>query len=1598
MNIDDLKKLAPADAIKKAAEYAGVPPSVLDGIWRVESGRGTNKGPSRAGAVGDFQIMPATQQLLEKKLGRKFDASNFYDSLVMSAEHIKDDLAREGNIADALRAYNAGPDRKRWNNPETQAYASKVLATDVPEYTPGLQADDGKMPAKLERKGDGSGMPKTAAAATAIGFLRPVSGPGQAPGEFEAQAVKDQATAQAAEKERQETGFLDTSREIFQSSGLSAAIMTLLTRESNPPTPGFKVPEEKLVGLTVDQAAHVLSATNEKDMERYLFEVDAEKESMRRAGLNGPWFALAAGVFAGLPEAVVTGAGVARTMSLAGYGSRMAAAAGNTQRAVALSAVENVGGNILTTALEDALTHRVSVMDYAFAAGAGTLAFGLDAPFKLRDAATALEVRTRAAAIERQVAMARQAEANLGPAATPEQLRAEISRLESEEIAGQINTSTAPVDSSRRLLSEDVNAALSGEIEVVSRKSAVDGISDDTAPEMLPGGYGVLDLDRERLIRWDGEQVRVDDKLKYLGFDPDEVRAGVPGIRTTVDIPKEFVDTAGWLQRTFGKDMQILLTRTDSKDVGIYGSATPLGKGTVLVKLDVNQPRAMQTLLHEIGHAVMMTQWGKVADRMGARLESFLKEFRELYVAGDPKKAALMRGAVSSPYTPQVVWNPAADKAGTTMFDIMRGAFDQLGNKVTPTLRRVEKSARTYTPNADEMLAEGFAKYIEASVSGNNKKWAPVAMPAPLVDFVNRMFKMVKSIYDYAMKNDLIAPDTRLVEIFEAIRKVNRAEETKQARVAAGLAPDRDIEVVTREAQATGFDESRYGINLMPEATPMQRAEKKAMIELYERASNADAPWNNIDPKFVSSLTDNNLVQLGSTGLLLLKSQNPVARMIAHELLESTTGATGRHSTAALAKHLVERKLMGNIVNELQDNFGQWATAAGYSLHERWLKPEAWDRFNVAVAEHIESIRTGRQPSDNVHIQNAALRMQGVWERMRHAQINAKTLGYAALPETSAGYMPHRMSPAKLRNLTQPQEQAIHSALVDQFVTVEGWDLSFSANLASKYLDAIRTRANGGYNAPLGAQDTGAAELIRRALEDMGMSEDEVAAQMNRYTKGGASHTKKRLNLDLLKEYNDGAGGTFRLLDLYETDQLGLVRQQVGRVSGEVALARHGIMGRPGLKVLRKALDFGDTNGKVQPKEVGAFDQVAAEFLGDPFGQANKAMDRLQQLNSLARLGGMGITQFAEYINMAMHVGAWRTLSSIGDAMRLRKEVKALAKGQAVDNPILNSLEFMGGAEFGTDAYKMVFPFDRPDLQYQINTGDTITVFDRLLRGGSHLQGKLSFWRTIHSVQQRGAAEQIVHKALRYIRDGAESKALDDMGINEALRNRIQMQLDTAATWEGGRLASFDVTKLDPADGRAFIEAVHRGSAQMIQGTFIGETGKWAHDGWLRLLSQFRTFSITAVEKQWGRQRASRGIYTALAMTLGAMSIAIPIHLARVYAMSAGRPDREEYIKKQTEWDVLGRASMNYIATSGLAGDFIDALSAVSGVGAPQGGRNSGGQEFVGSVVLPAAGLVDDVWKGVQNTRDGTDPHQLLKAMPFSNLPMFKVLINHMAD
>ncbi|MGT2471671.1 lytic transglycosylase domain-containing protein [Paraburkholderia terrae] len=82
---------------------------------------------SDAGAMGLAQVMPDTLAALEKQLGRKLNPYDPHDAVVIQREVMRQNMAKFGNLPDALRAYNKGWDRSKWDNPETRAYAPAIM-------------------------------------------------------------------------------------------------------------------------------------------------------------------------------------------------------------------------------------------------------------------------------------------------------------------------------------------------------------------------------------------------------------------------------------------------------------------------------------------------------------------------------------------------------------------------------------------------------------------------------------------------------------------------------------------------------------------------------------------------------------------------------------------------------------------------------------------------------------------------------------------------------------------------------------------------------------------------------------------------------------------------------------------------------------------------------------------------------------------------------------------------------------------------------------------------------------------------------------------------------------------------------------------------------------------------------------------------------------------------------------------------------------------------------------------------------------------------------------------------------------------------------
>lgn len=1369
---------------------------------------------------------------------------------------------------------------------------------------------------------------------------------------------------------------------------------------------GFVPPEKYLVGVGEEELQERQEARGTSELMAIVGRQEAERERVGVLMSGG----LAQGLALGMGAEVLSLTGVLGGFGAARGAMRMAAMAelANTSR---LGVIGNaVKINLATgTAVEGAqqlLNQRFDPTNLFIQAGADIFTAGVFANIDYGRAIN--QQRMVEDAVTHEAATFERATANLPDGAAPELIETEFQRLRHAELSDPLREAITPTGANRKLMdhpddieADDLAQEAAGAARVAdapttsSSTQAAAVEASDAAQWQFKTLDDVADVWESGSVRWEnpatGEKAvanatgpmratydNIVNKVTNGEFPdyaairnlPDGVTVTravaanaqlAPAVTALTELANEYL----------GKGAKVLfgdgtLKANENGVISSIGNTHVIGvtpavrSGESLAYLPV---RIGHATLHELGHAIVHQHLKSAPVDLIEKINKDYLEFVNLAAKGDPV-AIERRYAMNNPASEQV-------QLKTTDYNVSR----------------------------DEWMAEQYVKHLQnRMVNGDMGK-----LSRGVIETVLDGIRKVVDFFHKSKARGLLEPSVGMDEFFNSVLKRGLENNSGLLGKAVPSAP------ATSSATAAVSTASnpiaiKYGLSGLPQTTAAERAKAKAMLNLYTKAdawdlaNPMDAEWN----KRTQNLLDNPLFNVASTSLNMLRSKNPVVRMIASELLEDPSGAAGaRKSTAAISKHTHERLFMGNAINDVQNAYAIWGKA-----HGRTLKDDTFgggvlkDKFDREVASEIEARRvTGAANSKDPSVIRAADSLESAYERIRKAQISNKTLGWGGMPSTSRGYMPHKISPSKWRAASNAQRTTVRDALAEQYVNIEGWTPEFSKGLADKVLERVHARANGGHDSPIGGNSAASAEIVQDALLTMGMSVEEVRANMQRFNRGAASWTKSRIDLDLNREYVvDGAA--YKLLDIFDTDQIGLLKSQAGRASGEVALARHGVYGKPGLQTLRDAMTYGSDTGRATHTELESFDQVAAEFLNAPFGDAGpKWMDRARTLNSLARLGGMGIVQTAEFANAIPHIGAQRTLSAILDFPRLRREILALSRGEAVDNKWIGSIERVGGAEFGTDSYKIVMPFDSLDHAYPTYSEDTVGVLDRLLRGASHVQSKLSFWRAMHSVQQRGMAEQITAKIARYVRDGSDDVALQQFGITPQVRAALKKDLDKVAKWEGNNLLEFDVTKMsDLGMQEELIQSVHRGVSQIIQGTFIGETGKWAHNGYLKLITQFRTFPIVAMEKQWARQRNSRGTAESLGILVGSMAMVTPVYIARVYAASIGREDAEEYIERNLTPTRIARSSMNYIALAGLAPDFMD----IAGSVAPEawgidvtGGRAGTDSKFVGNIVAPSLSLVDDIWKAFQNL---DDPEKIAKILPGSRLPYLIPAVNALGD
>ncbi|BAP15842.1 internal virion protein with endolysin domain [Ralstonia phage RSJ2] len=800
---------------------------------------------------------------------------------------------------------------------------------------------------------------------------------------------------------------------------------------------------------------------------------------------------------------------------------------------------------------------------------------------------------------------------------------------------------------------------------------------------------------------------------------------------------------------------------------------------------------------------------------------------------------------------------------------------------------------------------------------------------------------------------------------------------------------------------------ARHGLDSITD-----EAERNVATEFYARAERA-VKRNPIDLKKVTSLLtklpEGVASWLESTGVRMARSQNPIMQWVAGNLSEVSTGAAGRQRTASILKSQLEdhgRAMWG----DYNANFEMWRKAQKVGVWDEFTTGKARQDYDRAVALEVNARRFSSAADDaarnvDAHVKAGADAWERAMERMRAWQQKVQTVGHEALGTSSRGYMPQKLDPQKLLEWERAGKMgALENHFAQQFVDQLGMDEANAIKVARDYLGYAKRRALGGLDVPANLHDADMADALEEALAKAGVYGQETIDRFReRFQRGGAGHTKARkLDMDLTGHVLDPKTNQYvPLMEFYSTDMSKLYQSYMGRVTGEVALAQHGVYGSPAIKSMREAMMHGPQ--AATPAELESFDEFINDMLGRRGGDGNPglrtAMSNARQLASMRYLGGMAITQAAELTQLVHHLGLNSFMKSIPLFRNLFEEVRAGGGAKLVDQ-----IEVYGG--YLDAEARFHFPFEEAG-QVRLYGHDSPGIATKLIRSAGRQFMHISGHRAIHKFQMKMAVEQIGVKALRAAREGATPHhLLADMGFTPEKLALIREDLPNIATFDAkGNLRDLDFSKTqNPAAVAEFIQATQRGARQIIQGHFRGETGKYATDTLGQFLTQFRSFSITSAEKQWRRVATNAGVATAGLYLIGQMAIAAPIHLAKVHMLAQGKSgsEKKKYLEDNTNPAAFARSLVNYSSLTGVMDVPLDAMMGVAGaMGAPVGENAKIGTRGIEGW-NPTLGYVGQGIRAGGRLLYNPSGDTLAKfgkaALPGANLPYLVPMVNIMAD
>lgn len=596
----------------------------------------------------------------------------------------------------------------------------------------------------------------------------------------------------------------------------------------------------------------------------------------------------------------------------------------------------------------------------------------------------------------------------------------------------------------------------------------------------------------------------------------------------------------------------------------------------------------------------------------------------------------------------------------------------------------------------------------------------------------------------------------------------------------------------------------------------------------------------------------------------LMKSNSNTAKVFAYKSFESAAGIVRNNRSSAMLQEMYTNKIASPVTEAYPELITAWAgsrnTRPGFVNRNR---DDVIQEFNREVMTELQSLRHSGKSApgsdDNVKAMAQAInKASGEAVDIMQDTVGGRGVRGSENLKKEDGWFRQLWRGDKMQSTMNQIDQqlgkgagkkAVVSTLTDTYMSMHNIARPIAERIANAVVRGALARQRGIDTNLSNMLASEGAEFMEQFLTSNGFSAVDAQKVIDSMRgavaeRGKQSYLKHRTDVDLRAQI---VGTNFTLMDLVDTDIVGVWTSYSRGVAGASALARQGIQKADKKRIIDVILSEEAAAGK-QTLNREQLEGMFSYFEGGAFaGGLNPWARRALQLTNLGLLNTLGLTQVAETGVQVAAVGV--------DAFFRAgpKELRDMLSGKnsALSEELRPWTAVIDG-EHNVFMDHLALDDMRPDPGAFAEVGQ---FMDKMLAKGSRIQGYLSGFYKMKQLQQRTAVRGMLYRlADMYRKDSTMSdQRLYDMGFTDPkMVSRIGKYFrdGTVQFDQDGDILRLGFDKWNPEDILDFALILNRHTNQVVQKAMRGESSVWMHKDMGAVLMHLKSFTVLAMQKQ----------------------------------------------------------------------------------------------------------------------------------------------------